>query len=148
MSAFLHSWRTFTSRSSISKMSATRRSCWRAIWNGFSRRWDSGASTVVTQVSFGLGFEPRKNRRKQAKYRTENLLLDPEPDRLSRGGTPGGRPGEEADRVRTARQQLAVRVAAGQAERVRAGHQIAQASEQAETLAASPELDVQPGQRP
>ena len=46
--AFLHSCRTFTRRWSISKMSATRRSCARAIWKGFSRRWDSGASTVVT----------------------------------------------------------------------------------------------------
>ena len=53
--AFLHSWSTFTRRWSISKMSATRRSCWRAIWNGFSRRWDSGASTVVTNwMSIGL----------------------------------------------------------------------------------------------
>src|SRR3954468_8560240 len=60
--AFLHSCRTFTSRWSISKMSATRRSCWRAIWNGFSRRWDSGASTVVTKTEYRSLLDAERDR--------------------------------------------------------------------------------------
>src|SRR5690242_10407196 len=114
--AFLHSCRTFTRRWSISKMSATRRSCSRAISNGFSRRWDSGASTVVT------GAAPRsKSRWKPAEYRA---LLDAEPDRSRRGRAIAGRRRDELDAVRAARKHGAVRAASGEAEGDPAGQQV------------------------
>ena len=47
--AFLHSCRTAIRFGSILNVSATRRSCCWAISNGFSRRWETGASTVVTE---------------------------------------------------------------------------------------------------
>src|SRR3954471_16800011 len=50
--AFLHSWRTLTRFGSIAKVFATFRSCCFAISYGFSRRWDEGASTVVTLAPF------------------------------------------------------------------------------------------------
>ncbi len=48
---FLHSCSTATSRSSMPNVSATRRSCARAIWNGFSLRWLSGASVAIAAPS-------------------------------------------------------------------------------------------------
>src|SRR3954469_23985630 len=126
--AFLHSCRTFTRRWSISKMSATRRSCSRAISNGFSRRWDSGASTVVTN----------------AEYRA---LFDRERDRPARQRAGARRRRDEADAVATRGEPLAVRVAAGERDRDPAGQQVAQAREQPEPLAAAPELDVEPRDR-
>src|SRR5437868_13744427 len=50
--AFLHAPRTATRFGSMSNASATRRSWLRAISNGFSRRCETPASTVVTGVSF------------------------------------------------------------------------------------------------
>src|SRR5436190_24331830 len=50
--AFLHSCSTLTRFGSIAKAWATRRSCSRAISNGFSRRCETGASTVVTSTPF------------------------------------------------------------------------------------------------
>src|SRR6187399_1208277 len=47
--AFLHSCRTAIRFGSILNESATRLSCCCAISNGFSRRWETGASTVVTE---------------------------------------------------------------------------------------------------
>src|ERR671936_3038070 len=47
-SAFLHCWKTFTRLGLIANVCATRRSCDFAISYGFSRRWEAGASTVVT----------------------------------------------------------------------------------------------------
>src|SRR4051794_9276609 len=126
--AFLHSCKTFTRRWSISKMSATRRSCCRAIWKGFSRRWDSGASTVVTK----------------AEYRS---LLDRERDRADGRRARARRRRDETDAVAAGVEAVAVRVAAGEADRDAAGQQVAQSREQAEPLAAAPELDVQPGDR-
>src|ERR671935_112283 len=46
--AFLHCCRTLTRFGSIANVCATRRSCDFAISYGFSRRWEAGASTVVT----------------------------------------------------------------------------------------------------
>src|SRR5438093_5160243 len=47
--AFLHCWRTEIRFGSILKVSATRWSCCWAISNGFSRRWETGAATVLTR---------------------------------------------------------------------------------------------------
>src|SRR3954454_13691364 len=46
---FLHPLRTLTRFWSMSNIDATRRSCARAISNGFSRRCEIGASTDVTE---------------------------------------------------------------------------------------------------
>src|SRR3954453_2453965 len=119
--AFLHSCRTFTRRWSISKMSATRRSCSRAISNGFSRRWDSGASTVVTS----------------GEYRS---LLDRERDRPARRRAGARRGRDEADAVAARVEQLTGRVAAGERDRDPAGQQVAQADGQPAPLAAAPQL--------
>src|SRR5713101_83014 len=61
-SAFLHSWRTLTRLGSIANVAATFLSCDLAISKGFSRRCETGASTVVTSTpfsaqmgTFGLG---------------------------------------------------------------------------------------------
>src|SRR3954471_21919959 len=122
--AFLHSCRTFTRRWSISKMSATRRSCCRAIWKGFSRRWDSGASTVVTSAEY-RGLSNRERDRPAGE----------------RAGARRGR--DEADAVAPRVEAVAVRVAPGEGDRAAAGQQVAQPREQAEPLAAAPQLDVQ-----
>src|SRR5262245_1985522 len=136
--AFLHSWRTFTRRWSMLKMSATRRSCSRAISNGFSRRWDSGASSVVTEA-------PRsENCCKRAEYRS---LLDAERDRLARRRAVARRERDQAHLIATVLQHIAARAASGEADRDPPGEQVAQASQQADPLLSPPELDVEPRDR-
>src|SRR5919201_4946713 len=117
--AFLHSWRTFTRRWSMSKISATRRSCSRAIWNGFSRRWDSGASTVVTRAPPQV----------VSWAKTAAKLPDPEADRPAHHRPARRRDSGEADPVGPRGQQLAVGVAAGEPDRHLAGQHIAEARE-------------------
>src|SRR6476469_6435921 len=56
--AFLQSCSTLTRFGSITKACATRRSCSRAISNGFSRRCETGASTVVTYTPFSAQIGP------------------------------------------------------------------------------------------
>src|SRR2546430_9959289 len=72
--AFLHSCRTLTRLGSTPNSSATRRSCSLAMSYGFSRRCDSGTSSVVTDAPSALGrWESRR------KWRTEyTKLLDRE----------------------------------------------------------------------
>src|SRR5438046_9486827 len=70
--AFLHSWRTLTRFGSIAKTWATRRNCSRAISNGFSRRCETGTSTVVTSAPF---------RPQIGTFRARLSLLDREGDR-------------------------------------------------------------------
>src|SRR5215471_8063336 len=50
--AFLHEPRTLTRLPSRPNVSATRRSCSRAISNGFSCRCEAGASTEVTRPEY------------------------------------------------------------------------------------------------
>src|SRR5512146_872807 len=136
--AFLHSWRTFTRRWSISKISATRRNCSRAISNGFSRRWVSGASTVVTEA-------PRlETRCKRAEYRT---LLDAKCDRPARRRPVARREGDQPYLVAAGLEHRPRGGAPGQADRHPARQQVAQPGEQAEPPLAAPELDVEPRDR-
>src|SRR5215212_11869936 len=108
--AFLHSWRTFTRFGSMAKVLATRCSCSRAISNGFSRRCETGASTVVTSAPFSA-----QMRRIWLGARS---LLDRERDRFA-GRRAGIRAvGDQAQLVLAARQRSARRVASGDAERV------------------------------
>src|SRR5919204_897675 len=121
--AFLHSWRTLTRFGSIAKTFATRRNCSRAISNGFSRRCETGASTVVTSTPFSaqigtfwLGLR--------------SLLLDRERQGFCGRRPAGGAVREEAQLVRAARQNGAGGVAPGDAERVAAGKHVPQAGPQ------------------
>src|SRR5919201_706404 len=118
--AFLHSWRTLTRFGSIANACATRRNCSRAISKGFSRRCETGASTVVTSAPFSaqigtfwLGLR--------------SLLLDREGHGFDGRRPAGGAVREEAQLVRAARQNGAGGVAPGDAERVATGKHVAQA---------------------
>src|SRR5919199_2112651 len=144
---FLHSWRTLTRLASMSKTSATRRSCSRAIWNGFSRRCDSGASTDVTGRSFaGCWKKALFARRKRAEYTPSS---DPERDRAGGRGAGLGRLRDHAELVQAACQARAGGAAAGEPELEAAGQHVAEASEQAEPHAARiPERDVEALERP
>ena len=93
--------------------------------NGFSRRWDSGASTVVTRSLLGLG------------------LLDAELDHFSRHRAAGCRHGDELDPVAAGGKAVPVGVAPGQADRDLAGKDVAQARQEAEPLSAPPQVDVE-----
>src|SRR6266545_2893577 len=110
--AFLQSWRTLTRFGSIAKAFATRRNCSRAISNGFSRRCETGASTVVTSTPFCAQMGP---------FRLgARTLLDREADRPD-----GRRPRIRAvphqpELVAAARKNRSRRVASGDAERVTA----------------------------
>src|SRR6266542_1956309 len=137
MIAFLHSCRTLTSRWSMSKISATRRSCSRAIWNGFSRRWDSGASTVVT----------RSPPQALSWAKTAAKLQDPEADRPAQDRPARRGDRGEPDPVAPALEPVAVGVAAGQPDRDLAGQHVAEAREQTEAPATAEELDVEPQER-
>src|SRR5690349_14399625 len=126
--AFLHSCRTLTRFGSTPNRSATRRSCSLAMSYGFSRRCDSGTSSVVTDAPSRLG------RRKTAansglEYKE---LLDRE-SHLAVG--PAGavrRDRGQREGVVTLWQGVPVRIAAGETERVAAGQQVAHADEQPE----------------
>src|SRR3954470_7795823 len=109
--AFLHSWRTLTRLGSTANNSATRRSCSFAMSYGFSRRCDSGTSSVVTS---GASLFDREG---------EFSLSRPAAVRRHRG---------EGQRVVARRQRVPVRITAGQAERIGAGKQVAQPDQQPE----------------
>src|SRR5947207_7718358 len=125
--AFLHSCSTLTRFGSIAKTLATRRSCSRAISNGFSRRCETGASTVVTSTpfsaqigTFGLG---------------GRSLLDGERDRPECRRPRLRAVREEAQLVVAAREQLPSRVAPRYAERVTARQYVTQTGEQPDATA-------------
>src|SRR4051812_34946392 len=138
--AFLQSWRTLTRFGSIAKASATRRSCSRAISNGFSRRCETGASTVVTSTPFS------------AQIGTFRLgarsLLDRESDRPDCRGPRIRAVPEQAQLVVAAREHGPGRVTPGDAERVAAGQHVAQSREAPDaTSVRAPELEVEPRER-
>src|SRR4051812_9991703 len=117
---------------SISKNSPTRRSCSRAISNGFSRRWVSGASTAVTGTPCGWVC---------SEY---TPLFDAEFDLREARRAAVRRDGREGERVPALGKDGAVRPTAGQAEDVAAGKQVALAHEQAQEPAlAGRELEVE-----
>src|SRR4051794_35075681 len=124
--AFLHSWRTFTRRSSIPKTCATLPSWSCAIRNGFSFRCVSRSSSVAMRRSFPTGDEPRGSL----------VLFDLEPDEAPARLPGERRPRDEPQLVRARLELLSARVAAGDAEGVRAGEQVAQAREDADEAAA------------
>src|SRR6266545_935066 len=138
--AFLHSWRTFTRFGSRAKTWATRRNCSRAISNGFSRRCETGASTVVTSAPFAA---------QMGTFRLGGRsLLDREWHRLDSRQAWIGAVREQSQLVLPARQDGARRVASRDAERVAAGQHVAQTREQADaTSVRAPELEVEPCQR-
>src|ERR687888_2716058 len=137
--AFLHSWRTLTRFGSIAKTFATRRNCSRAISNGFSRRCETGASTVVTSTPFS---------RKSGHFPGGRSLLDREGDRPDGGCAAVRAVGHEAQLVRPARQDGAGRVAAGQAEGVAPRQHVPEAGEQADASSlGAPQVEVEPCER-
>src|SRR5437660_7957208 len=105
---FLHSLRTSTRFGSILKTSATRRSCSWASSKGFSRRWETGASTVVTESLLVASVQGKSGR----------SLADGEGDR-PRARRPRARRirGQEQP-VAAVLEGVSLRVAAGQSERV------------------------------
>src|SRR5438067_7539757 len=125
--AFLHSWSTLTRFGSIAKTFATRRSCSRAISNGFSRRCETGASTVVTSTPFS------------AQIRAFRLggrsLLDGESQRLDRRRSGICAVCEQPQLVVAAREHRARRVTTRDTERVTARQHVAEASEQSDAPA-------------
>src|SRR4029079_791836 len=100
--AFLHVPSTRTRLSSIPKVAATRPSCAFAISNGFSRRCEIGACTVVTEWRV-YGPSPEAERKAPLARRT---------------GLHGV--GDHAEHVVAGRQALAVRATAREAEGVAA----------------------------
>src|SRR6266496_6668965 len=111
-SAFLHSWRTLTRFGSIANVSATFFSCDLAISKGFSRRCETGASTVVTSAPFSaqMGtFLAGQGRRS---------LLDRETDRPGRRRTRIGGERHQPELIIAAREHCAFRVATGHPERI------------------------------
>ncbi len=126
------------------KIAATRRSCARAISNGFSRRCETGASTVVTSCSFS-----RANRRKSAyAARVYDRSSEGESELSTARRTGIDRIGDDAHDVPAGRQPPPVGAASGEPERVPAGEHVAQARQQTDLRSAgAPELDVEPAQR-
>src|SRR3954469_5884247 len=104
--AFLQSWRTLTRFESIAKASATRRSCSRAISNGFSRRCETGASTVVTAYRvYGDSAERKRQPLPARRARLHRIADDPEHVRARRQPLSVGTPARETERV-AARQHV------------------------------------------
>src|SRR5919199_5503802 len=106
--AFLHFSRTLTRFGSIAKVFATFRSCAFAMSYGFSRRCETGASTVVTFRSFfraKRGFSLGRGR----------SLLDREGDRAPSRRAADGGVGDEPEPVIPGREDRACGVAAGDA---------------------------------
>src|SRR5437588_3398204 len=135
--AFLHSWRTLTRFGSIAKTFATRRSCSRAISNGFSRRCETGASTVVTSTPFSAQIGTFR-------LGLRSLLLDRERHGFDGRRSSVGAVRKQAQLVSASRENCAGRVAPGDAERVAAGQHVAQAREQSYTSSlVTPQLEVQ-----
>src|SRR5918912_1511100 len=117
-SAFLHSWRTLTSRCSMPNRSATLRSCSRAMSYGFSRRCVAGASSVVT----GAPWIERKTAANRADGVYEVAFSpDREVDPAPGGRAAVGRERDQLERVVARRERRPLRVAARQAEGVAAG---------------------------
>src|SRR4051812_19690440 len=120
--AFLHAPSTLTRLDSIPNVVATRCSCSRAMSNGFSRRCDAGASTAVTACSFA----------------SENCRAECTPSLQSEGQLAATRLADvhgerdDADLVRAGRQQLSVRAAAGEPERVATRKHVAEARKRAD----------------
>src|SRR5712691_1432450 len=111
-SAFLHSCRTLTRFGSIPNVSATFLSCDLAISKGFSRRCETGASTVVTSAPFSaqMGtFLAGPGRRS---------LLDRETDCPGRRRTRIGRERHQPELIFAALEHGACRVATGHPERI------------------------------
>src|SRR3954471_1651946 len=117
--AFLHFSRTLTRLGSIANVRATLRSWAFAMSYGFSRRWVSGASTVVTLNSF---FRAKK----AFSLPRKRTLLDRERDRASSRRSSHRRVSGEPQDVVSRRQDAARGVAAGDAERVAAREHVAQ----------------------
>src|SRR5919201_2450274 len=129
--AFLHSWRTLTRFGSIANSAATRRSCSFARSYGFSRRCDSGTSSVVTGAPSALGrWKSRCKRR--AEYRP---LFDRERHLAAGREAPVGRDRRQRQRVVAGRQRVPVRVPAGQPEGVAPRQKVAHPDEEAELVA-------------
>src|SRR6266550_2849502 len=141
-SAFLHSWRTLTRFGSIPKVSATLLSCDLAISKGFSRRCETGASTVVTSAPFSaqMGtFLAGPGRRS---------LLDCETDRPGRRRSRIGRERHQPQLIIAAREHGACRVATGHPERIATRKNVAQARKQSDaTAVGTPQLEIEAGQR-
>src|SRR6266516_5675279 len=138
--AFLHSWRTFTRFGSIAKAFATRCSCSRAISNGFSRRCETGASTIVTSTPFSA---------QMGHFRLgARTLLDRERLSLDRRRSGIRAVCEQPQLVVAAREHRACRVTTSDTERVTPRQHVAEACEQSDaaTLPA-PQLEVEPEQR-
>src|SRR5712691_595666 len=110
-SDFLHSWRTLTRFGLIAKTLATRRSCSRAISNGFSRRCVTGASTVVTSTPFSAQIEAFSGWAGRS-------LLDRDPDRPDRRGSCVGPECDQPELVVAGGKYGTGRVATGHAERI------------------------------
>src|SRR3954452_22988608 len=125
--AFLHSPRTSTRLGSTSKVAATRRSCSRAISNGFSRRCEAGCATAVTES------------------RVYGYSSQAEPNALSARfpALDGGR--DDPDDVVPRSEALPVGVAAGQPERVPARQHVAEQGQRPDLCPVrAPEDDIEP----
>src|SRR3954447_1787271 len=128
--AFLHSPRTSTRLGSTLKVAATRRSCSRAISNGFSRRCEAGCATAVTESRvYGYSSQSEPNGL-PARFPALDRVRD-DPDDVVAGSKP-----------------LPVRVAPGEPERVAAGEHVAQQRERPDLRSVgAPEDDVESLQR-
>src|SRR5918911_2226741 len=141
--AFLHSDRTLTRFESISKTSATRRSCSRAMSYGFSRRCETGASIVTCR-----SLSSRKRlfaREKRAEY---TPLSDSERNRPACRGASGGRHSDDAELVGAAGERRSGGAAAGDPELEPSREDVAEPRQEGEADAARvPERDVEPLER-
>src|SRR5215216_224726 len=125
--AFLHSWRTLTSRSSMPNASATCRSWCCAMRKGFSFRCDSRISSVAMCRSFHGQATLDWERSPESL-----LLLDLEPDEAPAQAARQRRPCDEPQLVPARLQLLAAGIPSGDAEAVGAGEQVAQPREHAD----------------
>src|SRR5258705_10227009 len=128
--AFLHVPSTRTRLSSMPKVAATRPSCAFAISNGFSRRCEIGACTVVTE------------------WRVYGPSPEAEPE-APPARVPGlHRIGDHPEHVVARGQQLAVRATAREAEGVAAREHVPEPRERADPRSVGPpEHDVEPRHR-
>src|SRR3954452_20273616 len=126
------------------KNSATRRSCERAMSNGFSRRWLSGTSSVVTSAPSLLETAEKPGR----VYACFAALSDPKSDSADARRAAVRGPRDGLDPVGAAPERRAAGTAAGQAEDVPPGQRVTQAREQAERLARGGEQpEIEPRDR-
>src|SRR5919201_2149790 len=139
--AFLHCCRTLTRFGSIANVCATWRNCDLAMSYGFSRRCETGASTVVTLSSF-----LRANG--GILGRAARSLLDPEDHRPRRRGTTSGPPRDQSQLKVAVGKDRARRVSPGHAERVSAREHVTQAREQTDaSTVGAPELEIETRER-